>query len=193
MRITEFSEHQADGGEAEEGECAVVEILPVFGEATTATKPADCALDDPSFGQHDEAFGLIAAADDFGDEARHDVSQTVVEHRPAIGAVGEQLLEKRELSEQGGQQHEAAVAILNIGGRDQRVQQQTQRIDENVALLAFDQLAAIPRVGPMARPRTGSPMRIDARPPFSALFTLWLSTIQAVGLASRSVCSRHLT
>ena len=26
---------------------------------------------------------------------------------------------------------------------------------------------------------------------FSALFTLWLSTIQAVGLASRSACSRH--
>jgi hypothetical protein len=171
----------------------VVEILPVFGEAATAAKPADRALDDPSFGQHDEAFGLIAAADDFGDEAWHDVGQTVVEHRAAVGAVGEQLVEKRELSEQGGQQHEAAVAILNIGGRDQCVQQQTQRIDKNVALLAFDQLAAIPRVGPMARPRTGSPMRIDARPPFSALFTLWLSTIQAVGLASRSACSRHLT
>ena len=28
---------------------------------------------------------------------------------------------------------------------------------------------------------------------FSALFTLWLSTIQAVGLASRSACSRHFT
>ena len=159
----------------------MVEILPVFGETATAAKPADGALDDPSFGQHNETFGLIAAADDFGDEARHDVGQTVVEHRPAIGAVGEQLVEKRELAEQGGQQHEAAVAILNIGGRDQCVQQQTQRIDENVALLAFDQLAAI------------EPMRIDARPPFSALFTLWLSTIPTVGLASRSVCSRHLT
>ncbi len=159
----------------------MVEILPVFGEAATATKPTDRAFDNPPFGQHGEAFGLIAAADDFGDEARHDAGQTVVEHRPAIGAVGEQLLEKRELSEQGGQQHKAAVAILNIGGRHQCVQQQTQCIDENVALLAFDQLAAI------------EPMRIDARPPFSALFTLWLSTIQAVGLASRSVCSRHLT
>ena len=27
---------------------------------------------------------------------------------------------------------------------------------------------------------------------FSALFTLWLSTMQAVGLASASSCSRHL-
>ena len=159
----------------------MVEIFPVFGETATAAKPANGAFDDPTFGQNDEAFDLVAPADDFGDEAWHDVGQIIVEHRPAIGAVGKQLLEKRELSEQGGQQHEAAVAILNIGGRDQCVQQQTQRIDKNVELLALDQLAAI------------ESMRIDARPPFSALFTLWLSTIQAVGLASRSPCSRHLT
>jgi hypothetical protein len=40
------------------------------------------------------------------------------------------------------------------------VQQQTQRIDENMPLLAFDQLAGI------------EPVRIDAGPPFSALLTL---------------------
>ena len=38
-------------------------------------------------------------------------------------------------------------------------------------LLALDQFACI------------EPVRIDARPPFSALFTLWLSMMQAVGLA----------
>ena len=112
---------------------------------------------------------------------RHGVSQTIVEHRARIGAIGKQLLEERESSEQRGQDHEAAIAILNIGGGDQCVQQQTQRIDETVALLALDQLARI------------KPMRIDAGPPFSALFTLWLSMMQAVGLASRSACSRHLT
>jgi transposase len=42
---------------------------------------------------------------------------------------------------------------LNIGWRHQRMQQQTQCIDENVALLAFDQLAGI------------EPMEIDAGPP----------------------------
>jgi hypothetical protein len=36
-------------------------------------------------------------------------------------------------------------------------------------------------------------MRINAGPPFSALFTLWLSMMAAVGLASRSADSRHLT
>jgi len=36
-------------------------------------------------------------------------------------------------------------------------------------------------------------MRINADPPFSALFTLWLSMMAAVGLASRSADSRHFT
>jgi hypothetical protein len=85
------------------------------------------------------------------------------------------------LSEHGGQEHQSAVAILNIGGCNQSVQQQAQRIDKDMALLAFDQLARIKAVG------------INAGPPYSALFTLWLSMMQAVGLASRSACSRHLT
>jgi hypothetical protein len=50
-----------------------------------------------------------------------------------------------------------------------------------MALLALDQLARIKAV------------RIDAGPPFSALLTLWLSMMAAVGLASRSSFSRHVT
>jgi len=54
------------------------------------------------------------------------------------------------------------------------------RIDQNMPLLALDQLARVEAVA------------VDADPPFSALFTLWLSMMQAVGLASRSAFSRHL-
>jgi len=85
------------------------------------------------------------------------------------------------LTEQRGEQQDAAIAILDVGGMDDGVQQQTQRIDENMPLLALDQLAGI------------EPVRIDASPPFSALFTLWLSMIAALGLASRSARSRHST
>src|SRR6476661_5510372 len=75
----------------------------------------------------------------------------------------------------------AAVAVLDIGRMNNRVQQQTQRIYENMALLALDLFARI------------IAMRIDVGPPFSPLFTLWLSMMAAVGLASRSPCSRHST
>ncbi len=112
---------------------------------------------------------------------RQDASQGAVKDWPLIGAVGEQFPEKGKLAEQCRQQREAAVAILNVASGDDTVQQQTLRIDQNMPLLALDQLARIEAV------------RIDAAPPFSALFTLWLSMMQAVGLASRSAFSRHLT
>ena len=38
--------------------------------------------------------------------------------RPLIGAVGEQFPEKGKQTEQGRQQRETAVAILNVGGGD---------------------------------------------------------------------------
>jgi hypothetical protein len=59
--------------------------------------------------------------------------------------------------------------------------QQALGVDEDVALLALDLLATV-----KAWP-------VDATPPFSALFTLWLSIMAAVGLASRSACSRQST
>ena len=83
-----------------------------------------------------------------------------VKDRPLIGAVGEQFPEKGKQTEQGRQQRETAVAILNVGGGDDAVQQQALRIDQNMPLLALDQLAGIEAVA------------VDASPPFSALFTL---------------------
>ena len=80
--------------------------------------------------------------------------------RALIGAVGEQFPEKGKQTEQGRQQRETAVAILNVGGGDDAVQQQALRIDQNMPLLALDQLAGIEAVA------------VDASPPFSALFTL---------------------
>jgi len=91
---------------------------------------------------------------------RQDFGEGVRKNRPLIGAVGNQLLKEWKLTEQRGQQQNATIAILNVGPTDDGVEQQTERIDENMPLLALDQLACI------------EAMRIDAGPPFSALFTL---------------------
>jgi hypothetical protein len=87
-----------------------------------------------------------------------------------VASVGEELLQERIHSKQGGKQQNAAVTILDIGGMNDGMEQQTQRVYENMALLALDLLARI------------IAMRIDAGPPFSALFTLSLSMMAAVGL-----------
>ena len=165
----------------EERQRVVTAIFPVLGEPTATIEPGDRALDDPSLRFDDEAFAAVAAFDDFDLQVRHHRRGAALEDRASIGAVCEQLPQERELSEQGGQQQHTAVAILNVSGRHQRVQQQTEFVDENVALLALDQLACI------------EAMRVDGRAPFSELFTLWLSRMQAVGVASRSACSRHFT
>jgi hypothetical protein len=156
-------------------------IFPVFREAATSIEPCDGAFDDPALGFDDEALGTIASLDDFDRQAAHRLGSAIPEDRSCIGAVGKQFAQERELPKQSGQQQGTRVAVLNVGGDHQRVQHQAQGIDENVALLSLDQLAGI------------EAMRVDARAPFSALFTLWLSMTQAVGLASRPACSRHLT
>src|SRR5262249_40107971 len=107
--------------------------------------------------------------DDFSFELWQDPRQGLLKVRPLVATIGKELFQ------------EAAIAILDIGRMNDGVQQQTQRVYENMALLALDLFARV------------IAMRIDAAPPFSALFTLWLSTMAAVGLASRSPCSRHAT
>jgi hypothetical protein len=71
------------------------------------------------------------------------------------------------------------VAILNVSGMNDGMNQQALRIDENVPLLALDLLSRV-----VAR-------RINRSPPFSAPLTPWLSMTAAVGLASRPIASRH--
>jgi len=114
-------------------------------------------------------------------QVRQDCLERGVELLSLIAGIGEQYLQEGIHPEQRCQQQDAAVAILNVGGMNDGVQQQAQRVYQNVALLALDLLARI------------IAMRIDAGPPFSALFTLWLSMMAAVGLALRSACSRHAT
>ena len=122
---------------------------------------------------------MSGSFDDFGFETRQDFGEHVSENRPLIGAVGKQLYEEWKLTEQRRQQQDAAIAVLNAGAMHDGMEQQTQRIYQYMALLALDLFARI------------IAMRIDASPPFSALFTLWLSIIAAVGLVARSSCSLH--
>ena len=159
-RITEFSEHESNGREFDEGERVAVEVLPVLGQSAAAVEPGDGAFDHPTPGLDDEALHPIGSLDDLGLEIGQDAGQGAVKDRALIGAVGEQFPEKGKQTEQGRQQRETAVAILNVGGGDDAVQQQALRIDQNMPLLALDQLAGIEAVA------------VDASPPFSALFTL---------------------
>jgi len=124
---------------------------------------------------------MIGALDDFNFEIGHHFRERLQEFRSLIAAIGKELSQERIHPEESCEHQDATIAILNVGGVNDGVEQQAQRVYENMALLPFDLLARV------------IAMRIDARPPFSALFTLWLSITAAVGLAARSSCSRHST
>ena len=157
-----------------------VQTLPILGEASAAVEPADGPLDNPAFGQHDEPVE-VGALDDLQVDLATNGLQPVLELRSLVTAVGIKLQQERVQPEQGSHQQHTAVAILDIRGMDDRLHQQALRVDQDVSLLALDLLARI------------EPWRIDRAPPFSALLTLWLSMIAAVGLASRPAVSRHWT
>ena len=157
----------------------MIEALPILGKPSASAEPREGSLDDPAFGQDNEAMG-IGAFDDFEVHALQNTPQSVLKACALISAIGVELQKKGIETEQGCHQEHAAVAILDVGGMHDGVHQKALRVDENVALLTLDLLARIVAMW-------------IVKPPFSALFTLWLSMMAAVGDASRPALSRHST
>lgn len=176
----EAAQHEADHGEAQEGERGPGEVLDILGQPAAAVQPAEGALDDPPLRQRLEAAHAVGTLDDLQLPAAKGAHGRR-RGRPLITAVGEHALDEREQAPRLPEDRQAAVAVLDIGRMDAGAQEQAERIDQDVALLALDLLARV-----IAR-------RIGARPPFSAPLTLWLSRIAALGLASLPADSRAWT
>jgi hypothetical protein len=103
-----------------------------------------------------------------------------------IAAIGEEFAEERIQTEQSRENQNPNIAILNVGGMNHSMKQEAYDIEEDVSLLAFD-LVSLSKGCPH-RSHSG---RCSA--PFFSPLTLRLSMMQAVGLASRSIGSRHYT
>lgn len=173
-------EHDADHRETDEGDGGASVALEVPGETTTAADPGEGAFHNPALGQDLEAFCGIGSLHDLqlpcsgvGDDDTHLLA--------AITAVGEDAFDEGKQPSRPAQQFEGAVAILDVGGKNDNAQQQTQGVDEDVPFAALDLLARV-----VAR-------SIEQSPPFCAPLALWLSMIAVVGLASRPACSRTAT
>ena len=146
------TQHDADHGEAEEGGDGSGIALEVAGEAAVAADPGKGALDDPAFGQDDEAMG-IAALDDL-QSPRTGLGNNLGHLWPLVAGVGKDAFDEREGSPRGAQQLARAIAILHVGRVDGDAQEEAQRIDQDVALAAGDFL---PRI---------KALRVERRAPF---------------------------
>jgi hypothetical protein len=151
------SEHDADHGEADEG-CSTSRVaLEVARETAIAADPRQGALDNPALGQDDEAVQLIALDDlqrpgaGVGDRSRR--------FGALIAGIGEDALDEREEASRALIENEPrAIAILHIGRVDDDVQQEAERVDENMALAARNLLARI------------EALRVERRAPFERLW-----------------------
>ena len=83
-----------------------------------------------------------------------------------IPPVGKDQFQSPESSAQTFHQQHAAVAVLNVGGMNDQLDDQPQRVDQDMSLASLDFLARI----------------ISTVPPFSAVFTDWLSMMPAEGV-----------
>ncbi len=171
------SEHEPDAGEADESDGGSVEIFVVLGQASAAVDPGDGAFHDPASWDHLKTRGLGGTLDHL--DPPGGIGHGPVQLLAAVGAVGEDRLEERkELTGPAIQDQQGAVAVLYVGRVDDDGKDQAEGVDQEMALLALDLLARV-----IAR-------RVDARPPFSAPFTLWLSITPALGEAPRPSNSR---
>ena len=104
--------------------------------------PGERSLDDPAFGEHDEAMQFVALDDrqlpgaGFGDSGRSFCS--------LIGGISEDTLnEGEEAARAPIEDEQSAVAILHSSRVDDDVQQQAERIDQDMPFAAGDLLGRI--------------------------------------------------
>ena len=151
--------------------------LEVLGETAEAADPSQGALDDPAFGKNDEAMQLVTLDDRDGPGSG--LGEGRRQLRSLVAGVGEDAFDEGEQAACAAIEHQpSAIAVLDIGRVDDDVQQEAERVDEDVPLATLDLLARV-----IARP-------IERRPPFCAPLALWASMIASVGLASRPTFSR---
>ena len=91
-----------------------------------------------------------------------------------VSTIGPDQLEPRKEALERCQQELATASVLTTGFMHQHVQHQPIRIDQQMALAAFDLFAPI----------------VAAGPPFCVVFTDWLSMMAALGVGSRPAWTR---
>ena len=86
---------------------------------------------------------MIGTLDDLHVHPRHYFCHGAAKQRALIAAIGVEFHQERIHAEHGRHYEYAAVAILNVSGMNDGMNQQALRIDENMPLLALDLLSCV--------------------------------------------------
>ena len=147
------AEHDADHSEADEGRNGSRMALEVACQSTVSADPGQGAFDDPALGKNDEAVRVVALDDLQLPGAG--LGNGGAGLGSLITGVGENAFEEREQAACAPIQDQfGAIAILNIGRMDGDIQEEAERVDEDMPLAARDFLAGV------------EALRVERRAPF---------------------------
>jgi len=89
--ITQFSDHQANGGQVNKRQGIPDAILEILGQAPTPIQPRQRPFHNPAFGEHGKAFGLSTPGNDLDGQLGSHCGKCLLELGPLIGPVRKQL------------------------------------------------------------------------------------------------------
>ena len=161
-----------DHGPVDHRFAALGERLVVLAQSAVTAEPRERSFYNPTLGQDDESRDPAQTLDNLQ-------SPPAEPSRPAhqlagVPAVGPDDLESGKKTANLLQHELGPIAVLDVGGVHDDAQDQTEHIDYDVPLSALDFLARV----------------VSAIPPFSTVFTDWLSMIAAVGVGFRPASTR---
>ena len=146
----------------------------VFAQSSAAAQPGQSTLYYPSAGQHHKGVTILPPPDYCQQPTASDPGPR---HQLAgVSRVGPDHPQPRKSNQQFGQHQLGSISILNVGGVYHYGQEQSHGVYYDVTLAPSDLFPGI----------------IAPEPPFSVVFTDWLSMIAALGVASRPSASRTL-
>ena len=158
--------HHIDHGNTYHGFTALNQRLIVFGKSSILAQPSERSLDNPAFGKDDKLV-RVRTFDDFDDPA-------VPANRPihklsGITAIGPDHFKAPPSRTELLDQQLTTVTVLDVGGVNDQREDQTERVNDDMALAPLGFLARI----------------VPSVAPFSAVLTDWLSMMPALGVGLR--------
>ena len=169
----ETPHHQVDHGDSDPRLRGLRQGLQVFTEPPRAIEPAKRAFDHPTPLHHLKALGVPGALHHHEgalQDRRHPRDELA-----GVPPIGPDQCQSRQAGDECPEHLFGPITVLDPRRMHDDNQEQPEDIDDDVALAPADALAAV----------------IAPGPPFSVVFTVWLSMIPALGFCVRPETSRR--
>ena len=169
----ETPHHKLNHGDSDPRLRGLRQGLKVFTEPPRAIEPAKRAFDDPTPLQHVKALAVPGTFHDHQSPLQH--RRHPCDELASVPSVSPDDLQSRKAGHECPEHRFGPIAVLNPRRMYHHDEEQPEDIDHDVALAPADALASI----------------IAPGPPFSVVFTVWLSIIPALGSRVRPEASRR--